>query len=310
MIIAFSLVGLGLLLLVLGGEALVRGAVTLAARAGVSPLLVGLVIVGFGTSAPELVASIEAALAGAPGIAWGNIIGSNIANSLLIMGAAVIITPLVLSRAKALRDPLIAFIAALAFAAVALAGLGHWLVGLAGLLAIGGYILAAYFKSKADHVPVDVPIAGQAHWSIALLGLIAGLGLLIGGGKLLVMGAVDLAELAGMSQTVIRLTVVAIGTSAPELATALVAARHKQMQVVFGNIIGSNIYNLLAIGGTTMLIAPAPMPTDLLLRDIPVMLAAMLLVLVVAFMNGRIGQVFGFGLLASYAIYIAVLTIS
>lgn len=310
MIIAFSLVGLGLLLLVLGGEALVRGAVTLAARAGVSPLLVGLVIVGFGTSAPELVASVEAALAGAPAIAWGNIIGSNIANSLLILGAAVMITPLVLERATALRDPLIAFIAALGFAAVVLAGHGHWLVGLAGLLAIGAYILAAYFKGKAEHVPVDIPETGQAHWAVALLGVLVGLGLLIGGGKMLVMGAVELAELAGMSQTVIGLTVVAIGTSAPELATALVAARHRQMQVVFGNIIGSNIYNLLAIGGTTMIIAPAPLSPDLLLRDIPVMLAAMLVVLLVALFNGRLGKLAGLGLLASYAIYIAVLAIS
>lgn len=309
MIFALALLVVGLVLLVVGGESLVRGAVKLAARLGVNPLVIGLVVVGFGTSAPELVASVEAALAGAPGIAWGNIVGSNIANSLLILGIAVAVAPLALDRASSLRDPLIAFIAALGLTAIALYGQGAAWMGLVGVFAIAAYIYAAYRHSKAEDYTDEAELLGPQTESLTktLLVTLFGLALLIAGGKALVMGAVSLAELLGMSQTVIGLTIVAIGTSAPELATSIIAARHRQMQVVFGNIVGSNIYNILAIGGVTMVIAPGPLPAAMIGRDIPIMLAAMLVVLVVAWFSGRLARLAGLALVLSYAAYLAML---
>jgi len=282
----------------------------LAGRMGISPLVIGLVVVGFGTSAPELVTSVQAAFAGAPGIAWGNIIGSNIANSLLILGVAVIVAPLVLTRAEGLRDPLVALVAAFGLAAIAYAGAGSALLGILGLVGITAYIFHCYRQSRTmgeDEAEALNPESGSG-WGMVLRTL-AGLLLLVGGGRILVMGAVELAELAGLSQTIIGLTVVAIGTSAPELATAIISARHRQMQLVFGNIVGSNIYNILAIGGVTMLIAPAPLPADLISRDIPIMLAAMAFILLVAWFNGRLARLAGFGLVLSYAAYLALLVV-
>jgi len=309
MMSAIALLVVGLVLLVIGGESLVRGAVKLAARLGVNPLVIGLVVVGFGTSAPELVASVEAALAGAPGIAWGNIVGSNIANSLLILGIAVVVAPLALARASSLRDPLIAFVAALGLAAIALSGQGAVWMGLVGIGGISVYVYAAYRHGKSADYTDEAAQLGPHTESLlrTILVTLFGLALLIGGGKALVTGAVSLAELLGMSQTVIGLTIVAIGTSAPELATSIIAARHRQMQVVFGNIVGSNIYNLLAIGGATMVIAPGPLPEAMIGRDIPIMLAAMLIPLVFAWFSWRLARWAGFALVLCYATYLAML---
>lgn len=311
MILAMGLVGLGLVLLVTGGDALVRGAVSLSERLGISPLVIGLVVVGFGTSAPELVTSIEAALAGVPGIAWGNIVGSNIANSLLILGVAVLVAPMTLVRATSLRDPLVAILAAIGLMTIAYTGLSVAAAGVVGLLLIAGYIIYCYRQGSHDSAQdADLHEPSSGHWSGAIITALVGLALLIAGGRFLVMGAVDLAELAGLSETIIGLTIVALGTSAPELATVIIAARHNQMAVVFGNIIGSNIYNILAIGSVTLIIAPGQLPADLLTRDLPVMFLSMLVILGVAWRSGTLGRWAGLGLVGSYVAYLTALVVA
>ena len=315
----------GLVALVVGGELLVRGAVQLAERARVTPLIVGLVIVGFGTSMPELVTSVEAALRNAPGIAWGNIVGSNIANSLLILGMAAAITPIILGQGKILRDPTIAVAASAFLLILAMSGSGSFLFGVTMIAGLIAYIAYCYRQEKrierqagTDHVaPIDKAIAleladpslhGKRNgWGKPVAFTLIGLLVLIAGGHLLVGGAVDIARIFGLSETIIGLTIVAVGTSLPELVTTVIAAWRKQAEVAFGNVIGSNIYNILGIGGTTMLLAPGAIPADLISRDLPVMAATALLLLLVCFFLRRFGRVTGLLLVAGYCGYLGIL---
>ena len=315
----------GLVAVVGGGELLVRSAVQLAERARVTPLIVGLVIVGFGTSMPELVTSVEAAMRDAPGIAWGNIIGSNIANSLLILGMAAAITPIILGQGKILRDPLIAVSASVLLLLLAISGSGTFLLGLAMLAGLATYIVYCYRQEKrierqagTDHVaPIDKAIAlelsdptlhGKRNgWGKPVALTLLGLLILIGGGHLLVGAAVDIARLFGLSETLIGLTIVAVGTSLPELVTTIIAAWRKQAEVAFGNVIGSNIYNILGIGGATMLFAPGAIPNELISRDLPVMVASAILLLLICFFFRRFGRMTGLLLVAGYSIYLGIL---
>ncbi|MCB2087269.1 MAG: calcium/sodium antiporter, partial [Sphingomonadaceae bacterium] len=254
-----ALIG-GLVLLIGGGELLVRGAVRIAERAGVSAALVGTVIVGFGTSLPELAASLDAVLAGSPGIAWGNIAGSNIANSLLILGAAALLYPIATRDFSAWRDPLIAVAATAVLWLVSLDATPAPWVGFVLIAGIASYVYWSYVlerggspasatsgpHSRAEALEmadthIHAPLNGYAR---PVLLLVAGLVLLVAGAHLLVGGAVDIARIAGMSETVIGLTVVAVGTSLPELVTSAVAALRKQGAIALGNILGSNIYNI------------------------------------------------------------------
>jgi cation:H+ antiporter len=321
----------GLVLLALGGELLVRGAVRVAERFGVSPLLIGLTLVGFGTSTPELAASVQASLAGSPGIAVGNIVGSNIANILLILGAAALISPIAVASRALGRDGVICLAASLALVAAGLTTGLTRAAGAAFLLALVAYILEAWWQERqggADHGAAfdraeafDVAHGGTglgdpagaaaappaAGGTIVIpLGLaLGGLALVVFGGTLLVDGAVTLARGLGISEAVIGLTIVAVGTSMPEVVTSLVAAARRQGEIAFGNVVGSNIYNLLGIGGATALIAPTEVPAEILARDVWVMLAATLLLLVVARTRWRIGRREGALLLASYLGYLA-----
>ncbi|NNC71679.1 MAG: calcium/sodium antiporter [Sphingomonadaceae bacterium] len=314
----------GFALLILGGEVLVRGAVRLAKRAGVSPLLIGLAIVGFGTSMPELVASVEAALIGAPGIAWGNIAGSNLANTLLILGAASLVAPFALAERGLWRDSAAALGATAllyALAATGWIGIGAGAVLIAILL---GYLVLAWFqesKAEAHHgAAFDRAAAKHAEeqyarqsgdgWVVPIALTLTGLALLIAGGGILVSGAVDIARLLGMSETVIGLSIVAIGTSAPELITSTLAALRKQGELAFGNVVGSNIYNLLGIGGVTALAAPGSLPPELLRTEFPLLLAsALLLVALVAF-GGRFGRLTGALLMGAYIVYLTALIVA
>ena len=316
----------GLVALVIGGELLVRGAVGLAEKAGVTPLIIGLLIVGFGTSMPELVTSVEAALAGSPAIAWGNIVGSNIANGLLILGAAALLAPIAINSANRLRDPAVALAASLVLLALALSGMGHWLYGLALLGALFAYIFWCYREEKvAEPEPVhSAPYdRGQAlemadpglhdpggSWWRPIGLTVVGLAVLIGGGRLLVSGAIDLARIAGLAETLIGLTIVAIGTSLPELVTSLIAARKGQTEVAFGNVVGSNVYNVLGIGGATMLLAPGPVPRDLLPLDVGVMTASALAILLLAWLPRCVSRFAGLALVATYAGYLIWLVVT
>ena len=315
----------GLVALVAGGELLVRGAVQLAERARVTPLIVGLVIVGFGTSMPELVTSVEAAMRDAPGIAWGNIVGSNIANSLLILGMAAAITPIILGQGNIFRDPLIAVAASVFLMILVMTGSGALQFGLMMLAGLVAYIVYCYRQEKrierkagVDHLaPLDKAIAleladptlhGKRNgWFKPVVLTLLGLLVLIGGGHLLVSAAVDIARIYGLSETIIGLTIVAVGTSLPELVTTIIAAWRKQAEVAFGNVIGSNIYNILGIGGATMLLAPGAIPDDLITRDLPMMVGSAVLLLLICFFYRRFGRVTGLLLVTGYLIYLGIL---
>lgn len=320
------LILLGLVLLVLGGEFFVRGSVRIAERLGVSPLMIGLTLVGFGTSTPELVTSVQASLAGSPGIALGNIVGSNIANILLILGLSALVFPITVPSAALWRDGVVGAVAAAALLAVGLFWTLDRLVGVAFLLGLGAYLVYAWRQESAstgDHTAAfgkaqaleGVHPGGLAHPTTsggfwrgvpASIGfVVVGLVLVVGGGGLLVEGASTLARNLGVSESVIGLTIVAVGTSMPELVTSLVAALRRHADVALGNVLGSNIYNLLGIGGATALIAPTAVPPEIAGFDMFVMLGAALLLLVLGRSGWRVGRREGGLLLAMYAGYLA-----
>lgn len=296
---------------------------------GVSPLLIGLTLVGFGTSTPELVASVQAALAGSPGIAVGNIVGSNIANILLILGLSALITPIGVDSKALKRDGALVLATALVMVAV-----GHLfsldrLVGVVFVLALGAYIAFAYLQERTGqpdghtsafekaeayeelHDKVLSPHAsasGNGGTIARDIGIaIVGLAVIIVGGKLLVDGAVALARSSGISETVIGLTIVAVGTSMPEFVTSLIAAFRGHSAVALGNIMGSNFYNILGIGGVTGIISPTVIPPEIVRFDSLVMAAASVALLVFAQTGFRIGRREGAVLLAGYAAYLFVL---
>jgi len=312
---------LGLVLLITGGDLLVRGAVRIAERLRLSPMLIGLTIVGMGTSTPELAASLQASLAGSPGIAIGNIVGSNIANALLILGVAALIAPIAVNARTLWRDGGVGILAALALlAAGATVGLSRE-AGAALLIVMAGYIYYAYRQERvgAPHsaaydravamesvdpalVPHDRP---EGRLVVALLLFIVGLAVIVGGASLLVNAAVGIAGQLGVSDTVIGLTVVAVGTSVPELVTSAVAAWRRQGDIALGNVLGSNIYNILFIGGLTGAIAPTAVPDSIMEFDLWALAAVMLVVMVFAITGGRLSRKEGFVLIAAYIAYAA-----
>ena len=312
-LISLLLLLAGFVVLIVGGELLVRGAVRVAERAGMSELLIGLTIVGFGTSAPELVASMEAAVAGSPGIAWGNIVGSNLANSLLILGAASLILPVVVPRGPLWRDGGLALAATIILWMVASTTGVTVAIGVAFLVLLAAYLAYAYraeqtqpagataLHEKAESLEVSDTHLHDAQplWrSILVLGL--GIILIVSGGRWLVEGAIDLARLVGMSEAVIGLTVIAIGTSLPELVTSVIAAYKGASAVALGNVLGSNIFNLLLIGGVTAVIAPGTIPPEISDFGLPVLIAASLLLLLFAATQRRINRWEGAILLLLY----------
>ena len=332
MTISIILLLLGFVLLVVGGELLVRGAVRFAEHFRLSPMLIGLTVVGMGTSMPELAASVQAALSGSPGIALGNIVGSNLVNILLILGAGALIAPAIVARGVLWRDGLLGLAGVLALLAVGhLSGLDR----LAGAIFIGvliAYIVYAYRQERQPTVtataaavtgmastaagqhaavvaqgdpalaPQDTPRAGIG-WA-ALLFLV-GLALIVAGGIVLVDAAVAIASRLGVSDAVIGLTIIAAGTSFPELVTTVIASIRRQSDIALGNVLGSNIYNVFFIGGVTGMVAPGPVPASILNGDLYVLLAATLAAMIFAFTGGRLGRREGLALLLAYAAYLA-----
>jgi cation:H+ antiporter len=311
----------GLLLLIGGGELLVRGAVRIAERLRLSPMLIGLTIVGMGTSMPELATSVQAALAGSPGIAVGNIVGSNLANLLLILGLAALLAPIAVAQGTLWRDGGVGVAATIGLIAFGVTlGLGR-VAALLFLAAIAGYIFYAYRQEKAGAAhtaaydkaaaaeAVDPALIADQHSTGSLLVpallFLVGLGLIIGGGVLLVQGAIGIAQAFGVSDTVIGLTVVAVGTSFPELVTSVVAALKRQGDIALGNVLGSNIYNILFIGGVTGLVSPGEVPASILGFDLWLLLAASLGVMLFAWTGGRLSRREGLVLVAAYGLYLA-----
>ena len=302
-----SLAG-GLALLVGAASILVRGASALALRFGLSPLVVGLTVVAFGTSAPELVVSIQAALAGADGIAVGNVVGSNIANIGLVLGLAVLIRPIV-SDESVLRRELPALLGATVLGTVFLADREVTrLEGAALVLGLVAYMVWSLREARRQRdAATDLTVPTGSPWRDALfVGL--GLGGLIVGADVFVGGAVGLAEVAGVPNAVIGLTVVALGTSMPELATSLVAAARGESEIAVGNVVGSNLFNVLGILGLSSLVSPLAAP-GLSLVDVAVM-AILALVLVPMMWTGRrLARIEGGVLVAGYVGYVGFLTL-
>jgi cation:H+ antiporter len=305
----------GFLLLVAGGDSLVRGAVAVARRFGVSPLLIGLTLVGFGTSTPELITSVQAALVGSPGIAFGNVVGSNTANILLILGIAALISPLRTSRDAFRRDGSVVFLAALACAGVVLFGRLDRPIGIVLVVLLVAYVVYTYRLERVVHDPSAVMHEAEASaaepaptrpW-VAVLFTVGGMALTILGARFLVDGAIELARAAGVSETIVGVTIVAVGTSLPEFVTSVMAAVRRQSDVAFGNIVGSNIYNVLGILGVTAIVRPIPVPPEIARLDIWVMLLATVLLLVFSVTGWRVTRTEGGVLLAAYVAYVGYL---
>ncbi len=301
---AFLLLVVGLVLLALAGDALVRGSVRIAEQMRIPPIIVGLTIVAFGTSAPELMVSLEAALKGAPGLAIGNVIGSNIANTTLVLGLPAVLVPLSMAE-RGVRNSLF-FMIGISLVFIIMAQ-DLDIDRLNGVLLVGllvSYLLySALVVRRGRQAEADVPTEKPVGLVLAIVLVIVGLGGLAYGGKLTTDGALGIAATFGLAESTIGLTIVALGTSLPELAASLAAAFHKQAGVAVGNIIGSNIFNMLGILGLTSLVVPLDVDPELIHTDIWVMLATSALLLVLASSSHRIGRFTGLVLTLIYIGY-------
>lgn len=301
----------GLVFLLVGGEALVRGSVAIGNRLEMSPLLVGMVIVGFGTSMPELVVSVKAVIDGAAGLAVGNVIGSNIANILLILACAAIVAPI--SRPERALVPDGIFLVVIS-GGVVLLGLLDSISALQGalyLLLLFGLITAEYVRARREarlrkilSEPVPLPAEIPQRLLVSVLLICAGIAGLIYGADLLVSGATQIAEAMGVSPGLIGLTIVAVGTSLPELASSLVAAWRGHGTVAYGNVIGSNMFNLLGILGAAALAGPLTFPYVMVWLDGSVMVLATIAMLYFISSGTGLARWEAIALLLSYVAYV------
>ena len=311
-----GLFGLGIALLVAGAELLVRGASALARAANVAPLIIGLTVVAFGTSAPELAVSVQAGLVGQDAVALGNVIGSNIANVLLILGISALITPLVVHQQIISKElPLMLGLSVLTLL-LGLDGAIGWIDGLALLLILAGWIAVLFRQGRHENADVkaqyDAELGGPADRSLRTIALhaalvLAGLAMLVLGARWLVEAATDTARALGVSDLVIGLTVVAVGTSLPELATSAIAALRGERDIAVGNVIGSNVFNILGVLGAAALFTPdgVTVPHAALIVDLPVMIGVALACLPIFYTGHRVDRWEGALLLALYAAYVA-----
>jgi cation:H+ antiporter len=305
-------VAIGFVLLLGGAEFLVRGAVHVAMKLGLSTLLIGMTVVAFGTSAPEFVVSLNAALDDAPGIALGNVIGSNIANIFLILGTTALLAPVVVDTRAVIRDGLMLTGATVLFTWLCLSGtIQQWAGGFMVLVLLG-YFLRSYLKERADGAASahlhereaeefqDVQMSTLVAW-ISLIGGLIALSL---GADQLVTGASAIARGFGVSEEVIGLTLIAFGTSLPELAASVVAGRRGHTDVAIGNVIGSNLFNILGVVGGVSIIVPLAVPEQMVRFDLWVMLAATLIVLAYLALGARLGRREGLFFVVAYGLYI------
>ena len=295
----------GLLALYAGAEGLVKGASSLALRLGITPLVVGLTVVAFGTSAPELLVS----LIGTDDVAVGNILGSNVANFALILGAAALVRPVNI-RSKALqRDMPLMVAATVLFVLLAINGVlsridgAILLVAMALYLGFNFYIAGRQMADESD----DLDASDERHPMLSVVLAVVGIVGLVFGARWMVNGSIVIAEYIGVSQLVIGITVVALGTSLPELATSLVAAWRDEMDLSVGNVIGSNVFNLLLVLGVVAAIAPVAIDADALRIDLWVMVAVSILIWPLLRTGHTLGRVEGALLLVGYFVYMITL---
>lgn len=312
---------IGLILLVIGAEALVRGASKLAAACGISPLVIGLTVVAFGTSAPEMAVSTLSSLSGQANIAIGNVVGSNIFNILLILGLSALVAPLAVSQKLVKLDVPLMITGSIAVYLFALNGILSRLEGILlfiGILAYTGFLIR---QSRRENKAVQAeysqeygakePLSTKVLLKDVVL-ILAGLGLLVLGSKWLVDGAVAIAQKLGVSDLIIGLTIVAAGTSLPELATSVVASIRGERDIAVGNVVGSNLFNILAVLGLSGLVSPSgtAVSPQALHFDIPVMIAVSVACLPIFLTGGRISRREGFLFLCGYVAYTTWLVMS
>ena len=298
---------LGLFLLLISGDFLVKGAIQLSNRLGVSALLVSLTVVAFGTSAPELIVAIKATLSGSPGLAMGNVVGSNIANILLVLGLPTLLVRLQNGITDTKRSFVLMILASVLFIVFGISGSFSWVYGVV-LLSLLTFFLFDTFKQSTEKTSNNESLefrnrTPQSWWTIIFFILLGIIGLPLGA-DLLVNNASTLAKDYGISDAVIGLTLVAIGTSLPELATTFIAVLRKKAEVILGNLIGSNIFNLLAIIGITSLISPVPVDPTFIKFDFWIMLGASILLAPFIFLNIQFNRLSGFLFVTLYISYL------
>ncbi|MBN1533013.1 MAG: calcium/sodium antiporter [Spirochaetes bacterium] len=294
----------GFILLMLGGDYLVKGSISLAVHLRVSTLVIGVVVVSFGTSAPELVVSLDAALSGHPDIAIGNVVGSNIANIALVLGLTAVFLPVSVKRRAILVDWSVMMFASLLLFAFCWDLTLRLYEGAAFLVILGGYIVRSVSSSRKEHDGVAVGPRYRLMTSILLVA-VAGAAL-VAGSELLIRGASHIAQRLGVDERIISVSIIALGTSLPELATSIAAAVRKELDIFIGNIIGSNIFNILAILGLTSTVTPIGINPMVLRFDLFWMLgmALLLLLFILPLKNGTISRWKGLVFVALYGIYI------
>ncbi len=301
----YLLLLVGLFLLAFGGDTMVNGAVALAKRFGVSALLIGLTLVGFGTSTPELLTSLVAVFQKSDGIAVGNVVGSNIANILLVLGMAAVITPIRVDLKSFKRDSSFLAVSTIALIVAVLIGQIYFLMGalLVGLLVY--YVIYSYRSDKKQQraqKSTEPETTKQMPVWLAFIKAVGGIALTMLGAKLLVDNSIILARDWGISEAVIGLTIVAVGTSLPELATSVMAAIRNQNDVAFGNVVGSNIYNALFILGVTALFMTVNVPSQMTL-DVVIMSIVTITLIAIGFWKKQISRPTGALFLTTYAVY-------
>ena len=301
----------GVSLLYIGGEWIVDGGVHLARRFNLSPLLIGIAIIGFGTSLPELVVSLSAHLDGRTDVAIGNVVGSNITNILLVLGTAAFIAALPCSTATLKKDGVAMILATTLFIVLALSGTLSFVTGVLLVTLLGTFLYLRYRWERRDRheptpsAPIEhAPPDGQ-NWK-AWFWILAATALLWGGSKLFVGGAVKGGELFGLNGAVIGLTIVALGTSLPELATTVVAAFRRETDLLLGNILGSNLFNILCIVGITALVAPIPMADRFIAFDLWVLAGVTAFFVLFGFTDRKVVRWEGAALLGGYIAYLSI----
>ena len=310
MMMYLYLVG-GLVLLLVAGDLLVRGAITLATRLSIPPLIIGLTIVSFGTSAPELIISMDAAFKGLGGISIGNVVGSNITNVLLVLGLPALIRPTQCSESGTRSSTVFMIAVSIVFSALCLQGVLDLSSGIVLLALLIFFLTWTVWTSRkqrgepCDLVDEELLEEAPSNLGVAILFIVIGLIGLPLGGHLTIEGATGIARTWGVSEAVIGLTVVALGTSLPELATTLVAAIRNQGAMAFGNVIGSNIFNILAIMGLTSTIIPIHVPERVIGMDLLVMVATAFLMLVFTVFRMPLTRARGAIMVVAYAGYVA-----
>ncbi len=314
MLFALVLLIAGILLLAAGAEGLVRGASSLALRLGMTPLVIGLTVVAFGTSAPELVATLRATVAGSPDMAMGNVIGSNISNIALVLGIAALISPLQVSPQVIRRDAPLSLFASFVLFLFLWDGALNRMEGAVLFAGILIYVFVSLRISKARGSDLKAPVIGEQveemvspmplHWSIPLT-LVGLLGLVFGA-DFFVNGARRMAEIFGVPEAVVGLTLMAVGTSLPEIATVVAASLKGYSDIITGNAIGSNIFNVLAVLGLTSLVFPLSLG-DITMIDLTVFLASAVLIWIMLATRRTLSRFEALLLLSGYVAYVSYL---